>query len=90
MGMDPPEYGCNDDINVKDDDSILPEKCWQENRRGDSRKWLIRDGYPKKSGTRIKSTMKATYPYPFPDEGTQNIGAFKSKSLYQRVRVFST
>lgn len=66
--MDVTEYGCNENTNIKEDDSAVSEKCWQENRRGDSRKWLIRDGSNKNLNSDLQSTMKASYTYPFQDE----------------------
>lgn len=66
--MDAPKYGCDENTITKDDDSIVSEKCWQENHRGDSRKWLMRDGSTKTSNAGLMSTMKATYPYPVQEE----------------------
>ncbi|CAH1374119.1 hypothetical protein MTP99_015496 [Tenebrio molitor] len=80
------EYGCNEDV-AEDDDSVVSERFWKENHRGDSRKWLLRDGYRKKSG-RVMSTMKATYPYPAAQEEVQRIGerrAILLRKLYKEA-----
>ncbi|KAL3277428.1 hypothetical protein HHI36_012776 [Cryptolaemus montrouzieri] len=64
------DFGCRE---LKDDDSIISERCWRENHRGDSRKWLTSDGQPKIPAHRIYSTMKATYRPPV-EENFQFIG----------------
>lgn len=76
LKMDVPEYGCNENINVKDDDSVVSEKCWKETYRGDSRKWLMRDESRKNSDSRLKSTMKATFSYPFSNVESNHIGTY--------------
>lgn len=55
------DFGCKE---TKDDDSVISERCWQENHRGDSRKWLMKDGQKKIPARRIYSTMKASYSPP--------------------------
>ena len=67
LEMDQFEFGC-DENKTKDDDSIISERCWTENYRGDSRKWLIRDGCTSHSQTKWLSTMKSTYPFPLKEE----------------------
>ncbi|XP_045467376.1 uncharacterized protein LOC123675878 [Harmonia axyridis] len=59
------DFGCREQ---KDDDSIISERCWRENHRGDSRKWLMRDGQAKVAAHRIYSTMRATYTPPEEDD----------------------
>ncbi|XP_044756881.1 uncharacterized protein LOC123315297 [Coccinella septempunctata] len=58
------DFGCREQ---KDDDSVISERCWQENHRGDSRKWLMRDGQKKIPPHRIYSTMRASYSPPEED-----------------------
>lgn len=57
----PAAYGCEC---IKDDDSIMSERCWKEMYRGDSRKWLIRDASRQKIDSSVCSTTKATFPHP--------------------------
>lgn len=60
--------GCDDSKIIKDDDSVLSERCWEEKYRGDSRKWLIRDGSRQKIDSFMCSTMKDTYQYPLKED----------------------
>lgn len=67
---------CDEKKSIKDDDSVVSERCWQEMHRGDSRKWLIRDASRQKMDSSVCSTMKATYPYPFPGKKEEVVGKF--------------
>lgn len=58
------ESGCGGDKVIKDDDDSLIERCWEEQYRGDSRKWLIRDGSYRKAREPFCSTTQATYNFP--------------------------
>lgn len=60
--------GCDDSKIIRDDDSVLSERCWEEKYKGDSRKWLIRDGSRQKIDTSLCSTMKDTYQYPMKED----------------------
>ncbi|KAK9880230.1 hypothetical protein WA026_010104 [Henosepilachna vigintioctopunctata] len=78
------DYGCRE---IQDDDSIISEKFWKENHRGDSRKWLMRDGQKKIPPYRIYSTMKASYRLPVEDVH-ENIGKRRSlliKECYRKA-----
>lgn len=57
----------------EDKDSVVSDRCWEEIYKGDSRKWLLRDGSTKKSEN-VVSTMKDTYLYPHHED--QVIGNF--------------
>lgn len=59
------------------DNESLEERCWQEEYKGDSRKWLIRDASAKHPRGSLCSAMKESYLYPereIPDE--KNLGKF--------------
>lgn len=45
----------------EEDEERLQEKCWQEEYKGASRKWLIRDASAKKNQIPAYSTMKESY-----------------------------
>ncbi|XP_066253537.1 uncharacterized protein [Euwallacea similis] len=47
-----------------DNNESLEEKCWQEEYKGHSRKWLIRDASAKSPQGPLCSTMKESYLYP--------------------------
>ncbi|XP_074040507.1 uncharacterized protein [Leptinotarsa decemlineata] len=66
---------------IKDDDSLI-EQQWFEKYKGDSRKWLIRDGSYKNVPERLCSTMKAAYTYPISEERSE-IGSRKAILLKQ-------
>lgn len=79
---------CDDSKIVRDDDSVLSDRCWEEKYKGDSRKWLIRDGSRQKIESFLCSTMKDTYRCPL-QEDHQSIGEniffsnkIKSKNVY--------
>lgn len=60
--------GCGGEkVIIKDDDSLI-ERCWEEQYRGDSRKWLIRDGSYKNPRDPLCSTMQATYNFPLDEK----------------------
>lgn len=61
--MENKEYGCREEVEEQDDDSII-DKCWVAKYKGDSRKWLIRDGSYKKQRGPLMSSMKASFTYP--------------------------
>lgn len=48
----------------EDDEDSLRDRCFEESYRGDSRKWLIRDGSKGKSLLPITSTMKSSFDVP--------------------------
>lgn len=64
----PSKHGRGESKLIKDDDSVLSDRCWEEMYKGDSRKWLIRDGSRQKIDSTLCSTMKATYQYPYLDD----------------------
>ncbi|KAL1490804.1 hypothetical protein ABEB36_013438 [Hypothenemus hampei] len=72
-----------------DDNESLLEKCWQEEYKGDSRKWLIRDASAKTPPSPLCSTMKESYLYP--ERGNpveRNMGKrreFLLKKFYQEA-----
>lgn len=58
-----------------DDNERLMERCWQEQYKGASRKWLIRDASTKLPQGPLCSTMKESYIYPERGNwGEENIG----------------
>lgn len=62
------KHGRGESKIIKDDDSVLSDRCWEEKYKGDSRKWLIRDASRQKIDSTLCSTMKATYQYPYLDD----------------------
>lgn len=67
----PSKYGRDKSKIIKDDDSVLSDRCWEEQYKGDSRKWLIRDASRQKIDSTLCSTMKATYQHPYQDDTKQ-------------------
>ncbi|KAB0800664.1 hypothetical protein PPYR_06403 [Photinus pyralis] len=51
----------------EDKDSVVSDRCWEEKHKGDSRKWLIRDGSRRNSSGQA-SVMRADYIFPESDE----------------------
>lgn len=59
---------CGERKSIKDDDSVISDRYWQEMHRGDSRKWLIRDASRQKMDASVCSIMKTSYLYPFQEK----------------------
>lgn len=64
----------------EDTGSVISERCWEEKYRGDSRKWLVRDGSTKKSRGEISSCTRESFQMPENDE-RPFIGNFKRSFL---------
>jgi len=54
------------------DNESLEERCWQEEYKGDSRKWLIRDASAKHPRGPLCSAMKESYLYPERENSDEN------------------
>ncbi|XP_018329139.1 uncharacterized protein LOC108739644 [Agrilus planipennis] len=82
-----PDHLTIEDVIPDDVSSVESDRCWEEQYRGDSHKWLIRDAAKKKTNEGVCSTMKEEYGPPQPDEQT-NVGIRKkllTEQLYKEV-----
>ncbi|KAJ8915217.1 hypothetical protein NQ315_015440 [Exocentrus adspersus] len=69
--MEPKEFGCRPEAEKQkgdEDEESLMEECWTAKYKGDSRKWLIRDGSYKNRRGPLMSSMKASYIYPLKED----------------------
>lgn len=77
---------CGEGKSIKDDDSVISDRCWQEIHRGDSRKWLIRDASRQKMDSTVCSTMKSSYLYPVEEKREGVVGRWLPKECYLHSR----
>ncbi|CAG9768857.1 unnamed protein product [Ceutorhynchus assimilis] len=68
---------------TEENESLL-EKCWVEEYKGDSRKWLIRDASSKLPHGLLCSTMKESYPCPVQEKSNENDMGIKKRLLLKK------
>ncbi|XP_030760949.1 uncharacterized protein LOC115886061 [Sitophilus oryzae] len=64
-----------------EDNESLQEKCWTEEYKGASKKWLIRDAFWTVKQPPLCSTMKETYMYPLKEESDNILGKRRAALL---------